>query len=342
MADRLFAGAAVLDALYELSELVPRGGMPGSAEYPQFMARWMTIRNAIQAAAPTIYSPAAGEGLASLWLEAVTRRAAKAEATANGRGNGLFDLLWHDDDNLHWLLNDGIQHGQVIKQLPAKVHGGLAAILTPFSTPLDELRTLAAAHPDRFPDGVATQVGMLLLRAVNDLLIPRTLVAGDKLDSFLSSVGHPPAVLGAIGVQEWTGAALNAFLDSLNGQAKPAQVSEATGTPTGSVKESPPKAEPATAIENATQDDWIATIPQLAVSSSDWVAVGSSDMKREGLKAHSLKAMRHATNDGAKKSADGTAGIDKAGRKWRKESANAHKVYYLRTTLKVDIPSPSL
>ena len=56
-------------------------------------------------------------------------------------------------------------------------------------------------------------------------------------------------------------------------------------------------------------------------------------MKNEAS-TESLKTMRHATSEGAVKNADKTFGIDKAGRRWRKDNKESTTVYYWRRSLK--------
>jgi len=70
--------------------------------------------------------------------------------------------------------------------------------------------------------------------------------------------------------------------------------------------------------------------PALDVHSSEWIH-GTQVKKVDGLLPSSLKSMRH--HEFAQKNKAGTFGIDKAGRVWRKESASAKKVYYLRCKL---------
>jgi hypothetical protein len=57
-------------------------------------------------------------------------------------------------------------------------------------------------------------------------------------------------------------------------------------------------------------------------------------MKKEAS-VKSLKSMRNDKN--AYKNADGTFGVDKTGRRWRKKSKDAKVVYYWRLKLKSDL-----
>ncbi len=87
-----------------------------------------------------------------------------------------------------------------------------------------------------------------------------------------------------------------------------------------------------TAEASPTNAELLAAIPALDKASRDWIS-GAKNLKAEAA-ADSLRAMRNSIKQGAIKSADGTHGIDKSGRKWRKESTNSQTVFYYRPSLK--------
>jgi hypothetical protein len=82
-----------------------------------------------------------------------------------------------------------------------------------------------------------------------------------------------------------------------------------------------------------TVEEFERTTPPLDKSNGHWLRATDDLMKGEAS-VNSLKTMRNSKKDGATKTADGLFGIDKTGRRWRKESKVSTVIWYWRGTLK--------
>jgi len=74
--------------------------------------------------------------------------------------------------------------------------------------------------------------------------------------------------------------------------------------------------------------------PALDENSTEWIRANNQRMKKEAS-IESLRTMR--SDKLASRNETGTFGIDKAGRKWRKERGSSKTVYYYRPSLKSDL-----
>lgn len=84
----------------------------------------------------------------------------------------------------------------------------------------------------------------------------------------------------------------------------------------------------------AEQVEWFEqSTPPLNLLSNEWVVAGEA-ARIDRVKIQALRTMRNAVDEGAMKSADRKFGVDKSGRKWRKEKVDSKLVYYLRATLR--------
>ncbi|MEN0109289.1 MAG: hypothetical protein AAF805_01070 [Planctomycetota bacterium] len=76
-----------------------------------------------------------------------------------------------------------------------------------------------------------------------------------------------------------------------------------------------------------------ADTPALDKTSGEWLKAGDPKMRSEAS-TKSLRTLRSDTKAGAQKTEDGTFGVDRSGRRWRKDSAASTAVWYWTGSLK--------
>ena len=155
---------------------------------------------------------------------------------------------------------------------------------------------------------------------IGDIAKTRTIPLGRLFSELLEHAGDPPRYWYSWLANVWWSSigALDILESILNGSVtEPADADDR-------VTDSAEKVDIAQ-LERST--------PALDKNSADWIRANDRQMKSEAS-TDSLKTMRHATSEGALKNADGTFGVDKSGRRWRKDFKDSTIVYYWRHTLK--------
>jgi hypothetical protein len=277
---------------------------------------WSRLEAALRDSVDIMTSPHPGQGLASIWLNAVRQRAVHVEQAAEKLPNGVTELLWHGDDHLHWLVADGWQSGSRVLAFTARRSRGIRSLVVDEVRPFERLRKLAAeqAADERNESVGSREVGELILQVVNDLDVhDRWFKDVEFREHIVKNIDFLPAIVGGPILKVESGEGLLDLVQRIEtGSSDAAIAAESSRQP----------AKPEIDIEHLAR-----VTESLDQDNDNWVN-NRKAAKLEGIHTETLGKYRRE----GQSTTDNKFGLDFYGRIWRRPGPNSHP-WYLRRSL---------